>query len=226
MKKLIGLMVSIIFTLNIATAQEAAKQAVENAAADQSEGPVDFTEALGSDLDLTDEQRKEIQEINQNTWNQYYSIDDAYKTSDEVYENRVRVILEERDAKMNDVLTLDQYAIYLKNRAQYQEYDSRYYSSDLKMRKDADGKVKVKTDEGTIKITDDKIKIKNEETGTKTKIKDDKVKVKTADGEKIKVKQSDDKVKIKTDDAKVKVKEDGAEVKTDEKKIEINEVND
>lgn len=225
MKKLMTMMVATMFTIGIATAQEAARQAVENAAADQSQGPVDFTEALGSNLNLTPEQSAQIREINHNTWTQYYAIDDSYKTSDEVYKNRVRLLLEERDAKMKDVLTLDQFAIYLKNRAEYQEYDSKYYTEDLKMRKDADGTVKVKTDEGKIKIKDDKIKIKNEETGTKTKIKDDKVKVKTEDGEKIKVKQSDDKVKIKTDDTKVKVDEDGAKVKTDEKEVEINEVN-
>jgi hypothetical protein len=226
MKKLMTIMVTILFTIGIATAQEAARQAVENAAADQSQGPVDFTEALGTDLNLTADQAEKIREININTWNQYNSIDDSYKTSDEVYKNRVKLLLEERDAKMKDVLTLDQYAIYLKNRAEYQEYDSRYYTDDLKLRKDADGKVKAKTDEGKIKITDDKVKIKNEETGTKTKIKEDKVKVKTDDGEKLKVKQSEDKVKVKTEEGKVKVKEDGAKVKTDEKVIEIDEVKD
>jgi hypothetical protein len=226
MKKLMTIMVTMLFTIGIATAQEAARQAIENVAADQSQGPVDFTEALGSDLNLTADQAEKIREINMQTWNQYISIDDSYKTSDEVYKNRVRLILEERDAKMKDALTLDQYAIYLKNRAEYQEYDSRYYTDDLKLRKDADGKVKAKTDEGKIKITDDKVKIKNEETGTKTKIKEDKVKVKTDDGEKLKVKQSEDKVKVKTEEGKVKVKEDGAKVKTDEKVVEIDEVKD
>jgi hypothetical protein len=210
-----------MFTIGMATAQEAARQAIENAAAQ--EGPVDFTEALGSDINLTPEQAQRINVINQNTWNEYYNIDDAYVTSDEVYKNKVRTLLEERDARLKEVLTLDQYAIYLKNRAQVQDYDSKYYSDDLKMRKKADGTVKVKTDEGKIKITDDKVKIKNEETGTKTKIKEDKVKVKTADGEKVKVKQSDDKVKVKTDEEKIKVKEDGAKIKTDEKVVEVED---
>lgn len=220
MKRTIITLLAVFLTINIASAQEVAKQAVENAA--QEQGPVDFTEMIGTDITLTPDQAARVRDINQTTWNNYMAIDDSYKTSDDVYRNRVRTLLEERDAKMKDVLTLDQYAIYLKNRAKYQEYDSRYYSQDLNLRKESDGKVKAKTDEGKIKITDDKVKIKNEQEGVKTKIKEDKVKVKTDDGEKIKVKQSEDKVKVKTDDGKIKVKEDGADVKTDEKKIEID----
>ena len=223
MKNLMIMMVAIMFTIGVTNAQEAAKEAVQNAAADKEQGPVDFTEALGTDLNLSADQKEKVREINHTTWEKYNNIEDRYKTSDEVFQNRVRTLLQERDAQLQEVLTLDQFAIYMKNRAQYQDYESKYYSDDLKMKVEEDGDVKVKTDEGKIKIKEDKIKIKNEETDTKTKIKDDKVKVKGDDGQKMKVKTDEDKVKVKTDEKKVIIEDDEAKVKTDDKKIKIEE---
>lgn len=186
---------------------------------------MDFTTMLTEDLGLDKNQRNEVAELNKQTYQKIANIEDKYKLNDNVYQNKLRLIFAERDIAMKDILTLEQYAIYMNNQRKYQSMDMAYEDEEWNINQDADGDVEIEGPEGDIDINDDKIKIENKERGTKTKITEDKVKYEKDEAD-VKMKVKDDKVKVKTDDGKEVVEEDEVHKEKGDMELDIDEDED
>lgn len=191
------------------------------------ENALDRAEILRSDIasnvvDLTSEQWDQVKALNKETMNEINEIPQRFKDNDEIYENKVRLILEKRDARMSEILNLRQYAIYLNGQKDDLRYDSKYKSDDLKLKTKSNGNITAKTDEGKIKINDEEIKVKNELRNTKWEYTAEEVMYKDEDAD-VKLEIEDDKVRVKTREKKEKIQEDEALLKKDDAKIKIEE---
>ncbi len=183
---------------------------------------INFLEMIQTDIQLTPEQTDKVNNINRNLAMEIQNIAGEYTLDSEVYQNKVRLAVEQRDAQLNDVLTLEQYAVYLNNISKYQSYDAYYSDDDLEISKESDGDIEVETEEGDITINDRKMVIDNDKEDTKTKVKKGKVKYKDDDAD-YKKKIKDDKIVIKKDGKKEVVKDDEASKEKGDMEIEIED---
>ncbi|WP_306643315.1 hypothetical protein [Sanyastnella coralliicola] len=173
------------------------------------------------DLGLTLDQMFAVERLNNETTRRILQIEDQYRLNDQIYDNRVKLILAERDAKLYDLLTMDQYAVYMESMMNDLAYDYEYEDDDLSIDFEGQKCVKVKSEAGKISMDQDKIVIKNDLAQTKTEISTNELKYKDELAD-YTLTIAPDEVETSSPSKTIVVEDDSAELETEEKEIEVD----
>lgn len=181
---------------------------------------IDFTTWIREDIELSDRQKKEIDTLNTWTLAEVASMENEYEVNSDVHQNKFNLIMEERDARLANILTIEQFAIYLNNQAKALDYNSTYEAANIVILKRKDGRIKVDSEKGKIRISDRKLLVKNPATGEKTIVKRNAIEYANKEtGEEVEVEEG--KVGIETATKQEEVTKSSATKKTEEKSLNI-----
>lgn len=181
---------------------------------------IDFTTWIREDIELGERQKKEIDALNTWTLAEVATMESEYDVNSEVHRNKFNLIMEERDARLANILTIEQFAIYLNNQAKTLDYNSTYEADNITITKRKNGRIAVDSDKGRIRISDRKLLVKNPATGEKTIVRRDEIEYANKQtGETVEVEEG--KVQIETATKEEEVTKSSATKKTDEKAVNI-----